>query len=97
MQVRSKGMVEVLQFKATVWPKVAPDQAWKLKNFVGEHPPDPPSCFGISVLLVAESWAGPGYEATRKHNVPMVCPGIGCALATPLEYCGVTKLSTFFI
>ena len=65
-QVRSEGMAKVLQFKATVWPKVAPDRARKLKkfkNFLGEHPSDLPSCFCISVLQATESWAGPGYEA----------------------------------
>ena len=39
-------MVEVLQFKATVWPKVASEstyEAQKFQNFLGEHPPDPPS------------------------------------------------------
>ena len=43
-QVRSKGMVEVLQFKATVWPKVVSEstyEAQKFKKFLGEHPPDP--------------------------------------------------------
>ena len=44
---------------------------------------------------------GPGYEATRKHSVPidctiygvpMLCPGIGCALATPLEHSKVTPM-----
>ena len=24
------------------------------------------------------------YEATRKRSVPMLCPDIGCVLATPL-------------
>ena len=70
---------QVLQYKATVWPKVAP-------NFLGEHPPDPPSCFCISVLQATKSWAGPGHEVTGKHNVPTLCPGIDCALAMPLGY-----------
>ena len=86
--------LEVLQFKVTVWSaKVAPDRARKLKNskiFWGSTPPPPPpppdlpSCLCISVLQAAESWAGPGYEAARKRSVLMLCPGIGCALATPL-------------
>ena len=38
----------MLQFKATVWPKVASEstyEAHKFQNFLEEHPPDPPSCF----------------------------------------------------
>ena len=58
-QVCSEGMVIVLQFKATVWSKVAPDWARKLKNFknfLGEHPPDPPSCFCISGWKLGGAW-----------------------------------------
>ena len=58
-------------------------EAQKFQNFLGEQPPDPPSCFCISVLQAAESWAWPGYK-TRKRSVPMLCPGIRCALPTPL-------------
>ena len=45
-QVRSKGMAEVLQFKAMVWPKVSPEsteEAQKFQIFLGEHPPNPRS------------------------------------------------------
>ena len=59
-------------------------EAQKFQNFLGEQPPDPPSGFCISVLQAAESWAWPGYE-TRKRSVPTLCPGIGCALPTPLS------------
>ena len=48
-QVHSKGMVEVLQFKATVWPKVASEstyEAQKFQHFLGDHP-QTPSCFCI--------------------------------------------------
>ena len=44
-QVRSKGMVEVLQFKTTVWPKVVSEstyEAQKFKNFLGVASPRPP-------------------------------------------------------
>ena len=34
-QVRSKGMVEVLQFKATVWPKVASESTYEAEKFPG--------------------------------------------------------------
>ena len=44
--VRSlKGMVEVLQFKATVWPKVASEstyEAQKIPKFSGGAAPRPP-------------------------------------------------------
>ena len=88
LMLRARRFVaKVLQFKATVWPKVASEstyEAQKFQNFLGEHPPDPPSCFCISVLQSAKSWARPGYKATRKRSMPTLCPGIGCALATPL-------------
>ena len=90
MQVRSEGMVEVLQFMAMVWSKVASEftqEAQKFQNVLGEYPPDPPSCFCISVLQAKESWAEPGYVATHKRSVPMLCPGIGYVLATPLMFC----------
>ena len=41
-QVCSKGMVEVLQFKATVWPKVPSESTYETQKFLGEHPPDHP-------------------------------------------------------
>ena len=74
-------MVEVLQFKATVWPKVASESTYetqKFKNFLGD---DAPSCFCIytaSGLKLGGAWV------RRKHSVPKLCPGIGCVLATPL-------------
>ena len=57
----------------------------KLKNsklFWGSIPQTPPPL--VSLLQAAESWAGPGYEATRKRSVPTLCPDIGRVLATPL-------------
>ena len=78
-QVRSEGMAKVLQFKATVWPKVAPDRARKLKNskiFWGSIP---------QTLLVASAFpyckrqkAGRGLGTRLLANV--VCPC--CALAS---------------
>ena len=86
----------MLQFKATVWPKVASESTYEAQNFLGEHLPDPPppQLLLHSVLQAAESWAGPGYEDTRKHSVPTLCPGIGCVLATPLlpgQMCNITE------
>ena len=49
-KVCSKGVVKMLQFKATVWPKIASEstcEAQKFQNFLGEHPPDLPSLFCI--------------------------------------------------
>ena len=78
-QVRSEGMAKVLQFKATVWPKVAPDRARKLKNskiFWGSIP---------QTLLVASAFpyckrqkTGRGLGTRLLANV--VCPC--CALAS---------------
>ena len=80
MQVRSEGMVEVLQFVVTVWSKVASEctqEAQKFQNFLGEYPPDPPSCFCISVLQATKK-AGRGLGTVLLTNV--VCPC--CALAS---------------
>ena len=41
--VCSEGMVGVLQFKATVWPKVASESTYDLQNFLGGASPRPPS------------------------------------------------------
>ena len=54
------------------------------KNFRREHSPDPPTCFCIFVLQVTESWVGPGYNATPKHSVPMLCPYIKMLPVTEL-------------
>ena len=46
------------------------------RRFFGEGiPPEPPSCFCISVLQTTGSWAGPRYEATRNRSVSTLCPG----------------------
>jgi len=87
-QVRSECMAKVLQFKAMVWPKVAPDQARKLKNsniFWGSIP---------QTLLVASAFpyckqlkAARGLGTRLLANV--VCPC--CALASAvlwLRHCG---------
>ena len=69
-------MVEVLQLKAMVWPKVASEstyEAQKVQNFLGEHPPEPPSCFCIPQLK-----AGRGLGTRLLANV--VCQR--CALAS---------------
>ena len=72
-------MVEVLQFQAMVWPKVASELTYETqKNFLGDGPP---SCFYIytaSGLKLGEAWV------RCKRSVPTLCPGIGCVLATPL-------------
>ena len=68
-QVRRKGMVEVLQFKATVWPKVASEstyEAQKFQNFLGERPQTPlvVSAFHTaSSLKLGGAWVR-GYSQT---------------------------------
>jgi len=55
-QVRSEGLVIVLQFKATVWPKVASESTYlessKIPKFSGEHPTDPLSASFIDHYYV---------------------------------------------
>ena len=66
LRARRFGMVEVLQFKATVWPKVASEstyEAQKFQNFLGEHPQTPLLASAFRTAS-GESWVGPGYEAT---------------------------------
>ena len=102
-------MVSVL-IQATVWRKVVPEstlEAQKFQHFLGEHPPDPPSCFYISVLPAAESWAGPslawpdrsgharlgGAWVRNYSRTLLVCPR--CAMASAalwLRHCLATSL-----
>ena len=85
-KARSKGIVEVFQFKATVWPKIASEstyEAQKFQNFLGEHPPDPPAFRTASGLIKAGRGVGM-MVSTHKRSVPKLCPGIGFVLATPL-------------
>ena len=76
-QVRSKAMVKVLQFKATVWPKVASEsiyEAHKFQDFLEEHPPDSPRWY---CKWLKAGW--PGYEASQTcaHAVPWHRPCSG--------------------
>ena len=83
-QVCSKAMVKVLQFKATVWPKVASEstyEAHKFQNFLEEHPPDSPRCF---CFRTASGLKLGGLGTRPRKRVPTLCPGIGRVLATPL-------------
>ena len=76
----------MLQFKATVWPKIASEstyEAQKFQNFLGEHPPDPPAFCTASGLIKAGRGLGTGVS-TRNRSVPTLCPDIGFILATPL-------------
>jgi len=76
----------VVQFKATVWPKIASEstyEAQKFQNVLGEHPPDPPAFRAASGLIKAGRGLGMRVS-TRKGSVPTLCPGIGFVLATPL-------------
>ena len=76
----------MLQFKATVWPKIASEstyEAQKFQNFLGEQPPDPPAFRAASGLIKVGRGLGMRVS-TRKHSVPTLCPGIGFVLATPL-------------
>ena len=69
----------MLQFKATVWPKVASEstyEAQKFQNFLGGHPPDPPSCFCIPYCKRLK--AGRCLGTRLLANI--VCPH--CALAS---------------
>ena len=80
-QVCSKGMVEVLQFKATVWPKIASEstnEAQKFQNFLGEHPPDPPSCFCFPYCKWLKAGRGLG---TRLLTSLVRCPRYALASA----------------
>ena len=94
-QVRSKGMVEVLQFKATVLPKTSESvyEAQKVQNFWGSISQTPlvSSAFRTASGLIKAGRGLHGYEATRKCSVPTLSPGIGCVLATPLV--GVDKFT----
>ena len=70
----------MLQFKATVWPKVATEstyEALKFQNFLGDHPPDPPSCFCIPYCKRLK--AGRGLGTRPLANV--VCPRFALASA----------------
>ena len=49
----------------------------------GAAPKTPLVASAFPYCQATESWAWPGYE-TRKRSVTMLCPGIGCALPTPL-------------
>ena len=71
---------EVLQFKATVWPEVASESTYEAQIFWGSTPQTPL----VASAFRTASWAGAGYEATRKRSVSTLCPDIGCVLATPL-------------
>ena len=76
----------MLQFKATVWPKIASEstyEAQKFQNFLREHPPDIPAFRTASGLIKAGRGLGMRVS-TRKRSVPTLCPGIGFVLATPL-------------
>ena len=84
-QVRSKGMVKVLQFKATVWPKVASESTYEAQKFQGSISQTPlvASAFHTaSSLKLGWAWVR-GYSQT--YSVPTLCPGIGCVLTTPLQ------------
>ena len=67
-------MVEVLQFKAMVWPKVPSKSTYETQNFLEEHPPDPPSCFCIPYCKRLKGGRGLGTAQT------LVFPR--CALAS---------------
>ena len=43
-------------------------------------PPDPL----VASAFHTASRARAGYETTGKRSVPVLCPGIGCVLPTPL-------------
>ena len=76
-------MVEVLQFKVTVWPKVASEstyEAQKFQNFLGDHTPDPLSCFCIPYCKRPK--AGRGLGTRLLANI--VCPR--CALASAVSW-----------
>ena len=73
-------------------------------NIIVEGAP-PQTSLVASAFHIASGWklggAWPGYEATRNHSVPTLCPGIGCVLATSLSlglhilellYCHSTRL-----
>ena len=89
MQVRSKGIGEVLQFEATVWPKIASEstyEAQKFPNFLGEHPPDPLvySAFRTASGLIKAGW---GLGMRLVTNV--VCPCCALTLAVFwMRHCG---------
>ena len=94
-----KGTVEVLQFKATVWPKVASEstyEAQKFQNFLGEHTPDPPSCFCIPYSKGLKVGRGLGRRLLLAN---VMCPR--CALASavfwlrhcPTPFCLATVYS----
>ena len=76
----AKGVVKVLQFKATVWPKV-PSESTETQKFQNWSIPQTPlvsSCFCIPYCKRLKSWAWPWYGAN------VVCPR--CALASSLFY-----------
>ena len=55
-QVRSKGMVEVLQFKATVWPKVASESTYETQKFQNFDPPVASAFRTASGLKLGGAW-----------------------------------------
>ena len=95
-QVHSKGMVEVLQFKATVWPKIASEltyEAQKFQNFLGEHPPDPlvSSAFCTASGLIKAGW-GLGTRLKQcAHAVPWHWLHSGYATGEPHAYTKMFK------
>ena len=92
-QVDSKGMVEVLQFKATVWPEVASEstyEAQKCQNFLGEHPPFP---LFASAFCTASDLKLHGRGLGTRLLANVVCPR--CALASAvfwLCHCVAVKI-----
>ena len=87
-QVCSKGKVEVLQFKATVWPKVASESTYEAQNFqkfLGGGIPQTPLISSTYHTASSLKLGGAWVEVIHKCSVSTQCPGIDCVLATPLE------------
>ena len=66
-QARSKGIVKVLQFKATVWPKIASESTYEAQKFQNSH------VLGDGTIYVIIQ-ASSQQTGTLRHAVVLALP-----------------------
>ena len=93
VQVRSKDMVEVLQFKATVWPKIASELTYEAQIFWGSISQTPlvSSAFCTASGLIKAGW-GLGTRLKQcAHAVPWHWLRSGYTTGEPHAYTKMCK------